>query len=52
VLKFGFYAIETMVDTCIEWVSNPLWSTERGIPYEEELRIWRTHNPGIFAGDT
>ncbi|MEP5763300.1 MAG: hypothetical protein ABJ308_01835 [Halieaceae bacterium] len=46
-----FYSIETMVNTCIEWVSHPEYE-EGQPPREIELEIWEKHNPGIFNFET
>ena len=44
-----FYSMQTMVDTCLEWISHPLFSADGSLPPAIELAIWRRHNPGIFA---
>ncbi len=44
-----FYSMQTMVDTCLEWISHPLFSADGSLPSDVELAIWRRHNPGIFA---
>ena len=45
-----FYSMELMIETCIDWVSHPAYghSGNSSIPENEELAIWRKHNPGIF----
>ena len=43
-----FYSIEKMVETCIDWVSNPQYTKDGSLPQETELEIWRKHSPGIF----
>lgn len=43
-----YYSIELMVETAIEWVSHPAYDGH-GLPQDEEMRIWRKHNPGIFT---
>lgn len=43
-----YYSIESMVDTCIDWVEQPDYMPEfREAP--DELTIWQRHNPGIFS---
>ena len=44
-----FYSMETMVNTCIDWVSHPEYQQDAGLPRDLEMEIWRRHNPGIFA---
>lgn len=43
-----FYSIQLMIETCIEWVSHPAYghSGNSSLPENEELAIWRKHNPG------
>lgn len=41
-----FYTIETMVDTCVDWVNHPQY--EDSLPDAVEMKIWCKHNPGIF----
>lgn len=43
-----FYSIETMVDTCIEWVEQPDYEQYGTAPNEHA--IWNKHNPGVFPG--
>ena len=45
-----FYSIETMVQTCVGWVTHPDYSEDEGLPSDVELEIWRKYNPGIFGG--
>jgi hypothetical protein len=42
-----FYSIETMIDTCINWVEQPEYRQYEEAPNERE--IWERHNPGIFS---
>lgn len=42
-----FYSIETMIDTCIDWVEQPEYRQYEEAPNERE--IWERHNPGIFS---
>lgn len=44
-----FYSIESMVDTCIDWVEQPDYEQYGETPNERE--IWERHNPGIFSAD-
>lgn len=44
-----FYSMQSMVDTCIEWVSHPDYDKDGMLPDGVELEIWRKHNPGIFS---
>jgi hypothetical protein len=43
-----FYSIEKMVETCIDWVSNPAYTGDGTLPENVEHEIWRKHNPGVF----
>ena len=45
-----FYSLQLMVDTCVDWVSHPLYDPKEaaGFPEALEMEIWRRHNPGIF----
>jgi hypothetical protein len=46
-----FHSIAHMLDTCLAWTEEPTWTPHQGIPDSAvELRIWRQHNPGVFAG--
>jgi hypothetical protein len=47
-----FHSMNTMVDTCVEWVSHPAWTSEGLYPQSLEMEIWRKHNPGIFESGT
>ncbi|BBB68978.1 hypothetical protein UNDYM_4725 [Undibacterium sp. YM2] len=47
-IRMYFYSISSMLETCIEWVSSPNWKDLDGLPDEEEMEIWRRHNPDIF----
>lgn len=42
-----FLSIETMIDTCIDWVEQADWNPFANTP--NELEIWRRHNPGLFV---
>ena len=41
-----YLSIETMVDTCIEWVEQHDWTPTSEAP--NEMRIWMKHNPACF----
>jgi hypothetical protein len=43
-----FYTIESMVSTCVDWVSHPRYRSDPAEWQAIELQIWRDHNPGIF----
>ncbi len=43
-----FYSIETMVATCLDWVSHPSYTKDGTLPREVEMAIWNRHNPGVF----
>lgn len=43
-----FHSVNTMVDTCLEWVSHPSWKSGGTLPDSVEMEVWRKHNPGIF----
>jgi len=46
-----FHTITSVVKTCVEWVSDP-GREQEGLQEADEMRIWKKHNPGIFAGAT
>lgn len=41
-----FLSIESLVDTCIEWVEQDDWDLYSTAP--NERAIWKKHNPGIL----
>jgi len=44
-----FHSMESMIRTCIDWVSHPLY---QGKPVEwenVEMELWQKHNPGVFS---
>lgn len=41
-----FLSIESMIETCIEWVEQPDYEPHMSAP--NEMSIWRKHNPGVF----
>ncbi len=43
-----FHSVESMLRTCIDWVSSPHWEHLTTLPRDIEMEIWRRHNPGIF----
>jgi hypothetical protein len=43
-----YYSVESMLDTCIAWVSHPDYEPHHHL--HDESTIWREHNPGIFRG--
>ena len=43
-----FYSVETMVNTCIDWVSHKKYAQNGSLPRDVEMAIWRKHNPSIF----
>lgn len=43
-----FLSVQTMVETCADWVSHPRNDGFR-MPTEVEMEVWRRHNPGLFA---
>lgn len=44
-----YYSLETMLQTCIDSVNHPSWSTqESDIDEEIESNIWQKYNPGVF----
>jgi hypothetical protein len=46
-----FHSIHSMLETCIDWKSASIWTEAQGwnLPGQSELKIWRRHNPGLFA---
>lgn len=47
-VEIYFYSLQSMVQTCLDWVNHPSYSIESGIPSDVELSIWQHRNPGIF----
>ena len=44
-----FLSLETMLRTCLEWVSHPGWEAVDAFAWEAiESEIWRRLNPGVF----
>ena len=43
-----FFSIESMVLTCLDWVSHEKYDADYTLPEDIEMKIWRKHNPGIF----
>lgn len=41
-----FHSVESMIDTCIDWVEQPEYEQYGEAP--NEMAIWRRHNPGVF----
>ncbi len=49
-LEVHFLSIASMVETCIEWASDPTLDTE-DMAVEDEDTAWDRHNPGVFDID-
>gem|GEM_PF-1696781 len=47
-IEVYFYSMETMVNTCVEWVNHTDYKDDYTLPRKVELEIWDKHNPGIF----
>jgi len=47
-----YFSIETMVQTCIDWVSHDKYDADSSMPDKIEREIWQKHNPGIFGLET
>lgn len=43
-----YYSIESMVNTCIEWVDNGMYDENYTLPENIENDIWQKYNPKIF----
>jgi len=43
-----FYSLQSMLLTCIDWVTHPEFRKDTTLPRDIELSIWRKYNPGIF----
>ncbi len=43
-----YYSLESMVDTCTDWVTQPYYPQESRDNEIKNMAIWRKHNPGIF----
>ena len=48
-IEIYFHSINSMLDTCIDWVKHTDYSISDHLEREIELEIWRKHNPGIFT---
>lgn len=46
-INVHYLNIESMVDTCIEWVEQPDWDRFSTAPNEKA--IWLAHNPGVLV---
>ena len=44
-----YFSIETMVSTCIDWVSHEKYGADSSLPGDVERKIWQKHNPGVFG---
>lgn len=44
-----FHSTESMLRTCIDWVSSPYWENLSSLPEDFEMAVWRRHNPGVFG---
>jgi hypothetical protein len=44
-----FHSIESMLRTCIDWVSSPYRENHGVLPEDFEMAVWKRHNPGIFG---
>jgi len=42
-----FLTVESMIETCIEWISDPSLDKET-LSAENEEDAWERHNPGVF----
>lgn len=47
-----YYSIETMIQTCIDWVNHDNYDEKCSIPEKIEMEIWQRYNPGIFELET
>jgi len=43
-----YYSIESMLQTCVDWVNHPSYSKDFTLPRDIEMSIWKKYNPGIF----
>ena len=44
-----FLSLDTLIETCIDWVRHPRYSGHESLDRDVELEIWCKHNPGLFA---
>lgn len=47
-IELSYHSLESMLNACIAWVSDPHWTKDSGLDPELEINIWKRHNPGIF----
>jgi hypothetical protein len=47
-ISLYYHSVESMLRTCIDWVSSQHWEHLDFVPHDIEMAIWRRHNPGIF----
>jgi hypothetical protein len=47
-ISMYFHSVQTMLQTCTDWVSSPHWENLSSLPEKIEMEIWHRHNPGIF----
>jgi hypothetical protein len=48
-ISMYFHSVESMLQTCLDWVSSPYWENLSTLPEKVEMEIWRRHNPGVFT---
>ncbi|MEL7185355.1 MAG: SMI1/KNR4 family protein [Pseudomonadota bacterium] len=49
-LAVHFYSLDSMLDTCLQWVLDPTYSAENQ-ELDNEIDAWEQHNPGVFDID-
>lgn len=47
-ISIHYHCIETMLATCVAWVSSPAYRPGHSLPEDIERRIWHQHNPQVF----
>lgn len=43
-----YFSIQSMIETCTEWVNHEKYAEDGQYPEEEELKIWNQYNPNVF----
>lgn len=51
-ISLFFNSMQSMLDTCIEWVNEPSYKEGSSLNAALEAHIWKKHNPGLFDKDT
>jgi hypothetical protein len=44
-----FHSLESLVRTCLDWITHPGYRGDAALGSEIEMDIWLRHNPGLFT---